>query len=147
MAQSKLYPVVMAGGSGSRLWPLSRVLYPKQFLCLKGDLTMLQTTICRLNGVECESPVVICNEQHRFIVAEQLRQLNKLTENIILEPAGRNTAPAIALAALAAPTANRPTRAILPWAATRWAKRQWALFFGLLTTRALAKASTTKGSR
>ncbi|STM16406.1 mannose-1-phosphate guanylyltransferase [Escherichia coli] len=99
MAQSKLYPVVMAGGSGSRLWPLSRVLYPKQFLCLKGDLTMLQTTICRLNGVECESPVVICNEQHRFIVAEQLRQLNKLTENIILEPAGRNTAPAIALAA------------------------------------------------
>ncbi|HEB0855406.1 TPA: mannose-1-phosphate guanylyltransferase ManC, partial [Citrobacter freundii] len=102
MSQSKLFPVVMAGGSGSRLWPLSRVLYPKQFLCLKGDLTMLQTTICRLNGVECESPVVICNEQHRFIVAEQLRQLNKLTENIILEPAGRNTAPAIALAALAA---------------------------------------------
>ena len=51
MAQSKLYPVVMAGGSGSRLWPLSRVLYPKQFLCLKGDLTMLQTTICRLKGV------------------------------------------------------------------------------------------------
>lgn len=96
MRQTKLYPVVMAGGSGSRLWPLSRVLYPKQFLCLKGDLTMLQTTICRLNGVECESPVVICNEQHRFIVAEQLRQLNKLTENIILEPAGRNTAPAIA---------------------------------------------------
>ncbi len=83
MRQTKLYPVVMAGGSGSRLWPLSRVLYPKQFLCLKGDLTMLQTTICRLNGVECESPVVICNEQHRFIVAEQLRQLNKLTENII----------------------------------------------------------------
>ncbi|EPE7489612.1 mannose-1-phosphate guanyltransferase [Cronobacter universalis] len=102
MSQSKLFPVIMAGGSGSRLWPLSRVLYPKQFLCLKGDLTMLQTTVCRLNGVQCESPVVICNEQHRFIVAEQLRQLNKLTENIILEPAGRNTAPAIALAALAA---------------------------------------------
>ena len=57
---------------------------------------MLQTTVNRLQGVECESPVVICNEQHRFIVAEQLRQLNKLTENIILEPAGRNTAPAIA---------------------------------------------------
>lgn len=101
MSQTQLYPVVMAGGSGSRLWPLSRVLYPKQFLCLKGELTMLQTTVCRLDGVECESPVVICNEQHRFIVAEQLRQLNKLTENIILEPAGRNTAPAIALAALA----------------------------------------------
>ncbi len=83
MSQTTLYPVVMAGGSGSRLWPLSRVLYPKQFLCLKGDLTMLQTTVNRLHGVECESPVVICNEQHRFIVAEQLRQLNKLTENII----------------------------------------------------------------
>lgn len=107
MSHSTLFPVVMAGGSGSRLWPLSRVLYPKQFLCLKGDLTMLQTTICRLNGVVCESPVVICNEQHRFIVAEQLRQLNKLTENIILEPAGRNTAPAIALAALAAKRQNR----------------------------------------
>jgi len=102
MSKNTLYPVVMAGGSGSRLWPLSRVLYPKQFLCLKGELTMLQTTVNRLNGVMCESPVVICNEQHRFIVAEQLRQLNKLTENIILEPAGRNTAPAIALAWLAA---------------------------------------------
>lgn len=101
MAQSKLYPVVMAGGSGSRLWPLSAYFTPSSFMP-EGDLTMLQTTICRLNGVECESPVVICNEQHRFIVAEQLRQLNKLTENIILEPAGRNTAPAIALAALAA---------------------------------------------
>lgn len=97
-----LFPVVMAGGSGSRLWPLSRVLYPKQFLCLEGELTMLQATINRLQGIECESPVVICNEQHRFIVAEQLRQMNKLTENIILEPVGRNTAPAIALAALAA---------------------------------------------
>ncbi|MBB1201476.1 mannose-1-phosphate guanyltransferase [Enterobacteriaceae bacterium 89] len=97
-----LFPVVMAGGSGSRLWPLSRVLYPKQFLCLDGELTMLQATIHRLQGIECESPVVICNEQHRFIVAEQLRQMEKLTKNIILEPVGRNTAPAIALAALAA---------------------------------------------
>ena len=102
MSQSTLFPVVMAGGSGSRLWPLSRVLYPKQFLCLKGEMTMLQATVNRLQGVKCASPVVICNEQHRFIVAEQLRQLNKLTENIILEPVGRNTAPAIALAALAA---------------------------------------------
>jgi mannose-1-phosphate guanylyltransferase len=98
----QITPVILAGGAGSRLWPLSRVLFPKQFLCLKGELTMLQTTISRLNGVECESPVVICNEEHRFIVAEQLRQLDKLTKNIILEPVGRNTAPAIALAALAA---------------------------------------------
>lgn len=97
-----LFPVIMAGGSGSRLWPRSRVLYPKQFLCLNGDLTMLQSTIRRLEGIACENPVVICNEQHRFIVAEQLRQLDRLTQNIILEPAGRNTAPAIALAALTA---------------------------------------------
>ncbi|NBC98913.1 mannose-1-phosphate guanyltransferase [Atlantibacter hermannii] len=102
MNQSTLYPVIMAGGSGSRLWPLSRVLYPKQFLCLKGELTMLQATVSRLDRVACKNPVVICNEQHRFIVAEQLRDLGKLAENIILEPVGRNTAPAVALAALAA---------------------------------------------
>ncbi|WP_333494607.1 mannose-1-phosphate guanyltransferase [Kluyvera sp. CHPC 1.251] len=102
MQETRLYPVIMAGGNGSRLWPLSRELYPKQFICLDGDLTMLQATIHRLQGIECESPVVICNEQHRFVVAEQLRQLDKLTKNIILEPVGRNTAPAIALAALAA---------------------------------------------
>jgi mannose-1-phosphate guanylyltransferase len=108
-----LFPVVMAGGSGSRLWPLSRVLYPKQFLCLEGELTMLQATINRLQGIECESPVVICNEQHRFIVAEQLRQMSKLTENIILEPVGRNTAPAIALAALAAVRAQHEGNALM----------------------------------
>ncbi|EAN7677836.1 mannose-1-phosphate guanylyltransferase/mannose-6-phosphate isomerase [Salmonella enterica subsp. enterica serovar Alachua] len=92
----------MAGGTGSRLWPLSRVLYPKQFLNLVGNSTMLQTTIARLNGIKCENPIVICNEDHRFIVAEQLRQIDKLTKNIILEPKGRNTAPAIALAAFIA---------------------------------------------
>jgi len=108
-----LFPVIMAGGSGSRLWPLSRVLYPKQFLCLEGDLTMLQATINRLHGIECESPVVICNEQHRFIVAEQLREMNKLTENIILEPVGRNTAPAIALAALATVNSQSNTSPIM----------------------------------
>ncbi|EFK6619379.1 TPA: mannose-1-phosphate guanyltransferase [Escherichia coli] len=100
--KNKIYPVIVAGGTGSRLWPLSRELYPKQFLCLQGKLTMLQTTLCRLNDLPCEEPIVICNEQHRFIVAEQLQQINKLTKNIILEPEGRNTAPAITLAALAA---------------------------------------------
>ncbi|EPZ5923167.1 mannose-1-phosphate guanylyltransferase/mannose-6-phosphate isomerase [Escherichia coli] len=101
-----LYPVIIAGGTGSRLWPLSRVLYPKQFLNLVGDSTMLQTTITRLDGIECENPIVICNEDHRFIVAEQLRQIGKLTKNIILEPKGRNTAPAIALAAFIAQKNN-----------------------------------------
>ncbi len=97
-----ILPVIMAGGSGSRLWPLSRDLMPKQFLNLDGKSTMLQATIKRLNGLDTLPPLVICNEEHRFIAAEQLRQLNQLNNNIILEPAGRNTAPAIALAALAA---------------------------------------------
>lgn len=98
----KLVPIVMAGGTGSRLWPLSRELFPKQFLKLDGSLTMLQATVQRLSGLACSNPMVICNEDHRFLVAEQLRELGKLTQNIILEPAGRNTAPAIALAAMTA---------------------------------------------
>ena len=97
-----LLPVIMAGGSGSRLWPLSRELYPKQFLQLDGEATMLQATVNRLQQLACAAPLVICNEDHRFLVAEQLRHLGKLAHNIILEPAGRNTAPAIALAALTA---------------------------------------------
>lgn len=93
-----LTPVIMAGGSGSRLWPLSRSLYPKQFLTLTGENTMLQETLCRLSALDVSAPLVICNEEHRFIVAEQLRSIDK-TGSIILEPVGRNTAPAIALAA------------------------------------------------
>lgn len=95
-----LLPVIMAGGTGSRLWPLSRELYPKQFICLHGKNSMLQETVNRLDGIQTRDPMVICNEEHRFLVAEQLRQVNKLSSNIILEPVGRNTAPAIALAAL-----------------------------------------------
>ena len=86
-----LLPVIMAGGTGSRLWPMSRELYPKQFLRLFGQNSMLQETITRLSGLEIHEPMVICNEEHRFLVAEQLRQLNKLSNNIILEPVGRNT--------------------------------------------------------
>lgn len=97
-----ILPVIMAGGSGSRLWPLSRDLMPKQFLKLDADLTMLQATVMRLQGLNAEAALVICNEDHRFVAAEQLRQINQLNNNIILEPAGRNTAPAIALAALTA---------------------------------------------
>ena len=99
---NKVIPVVMAGGSGTRLWPLSRGLFPKQFLTLQGQFTMLQNTILRIDELDCGIPLVISNEAHRFVVAEQLRQLNKLAGNIILEPVGRNTAPAIALAALQA---------------------------------------------
>lgn len=98
-----LYPVIMAGGSGSRLWPLSRQLNPKQFLpLLNPELSMLQETIKRLEGLDIGLPRLICNEQHRFLAAEQLRQLGMEKANILLEPVGRNTAPAIALAALQA---------------------------------------------
>lgn len=96
-------PVIMAGGSGTRLWPLSRQLNPKQFLPLVDcDLSMLQATIKRLDGLEYSAPSLICNDSHRFLAAEQLRQLGLSEINIILEPVGRNTAPAIALAALQA---------------------------------------------
>jgi mannose-1-phosphate guanylyltransferase len=92
-------PVIMAGGSGTRLWPLSRAGHPKQFLALHGEKTMLQQTAERLSGLPCAESITICNEEHRFFVAEQLREIDALGK-IILEPVGRNTAPAIALAAL-----------------------------------------------
>lgn len=98
-----LFPIIMAGGSGSRLWPLSRQLNPKQFLPLAdADFSMLQATIQRLAGLGAELPRLICNEQHRFLAAEQLRLLGLEKAGILLEPVGRNTAPAIALAALQA---------------------------------------------
>jgi mannose-1-phosphate guanylyltransferase len=105
-------PVIMAGGSGSRLWPLSRSLYPKQFLALTGEQTMLQETLQRLSNLDVNAPLVICNEEHRFIVAEQLRALDK-TGSIILEPVGRNTAPAIALAAEVTVNDNDPLLLVL----------------------------------
>lgn len=105
-----ILPVIMAGGTGSRLWPLSRDLMPKQFLKLDGENTMLQATVLRLQGLNALPPLVICNEEHRFIAAEQMRQISQLDHNIILEPVGRNTAPAIALAAM---TAVKRTRSSL----------------------------------
>jgi len=98
-----LFPVIMAGGSGSRLWPLSRQLNPKQFLTLvDAEHSLLQATIKRLEGLDAGLPLLICNEQHRFLAAEQLRLLDMEKANILLEPIGRNTAPAIALAAILA---------------------------------------------
>ena len=104
-----LQPIILSGGSGTRLWPFSREAYPKQFLSFCGDKTLLQETVCRVEDmkpdpaqVELRSPVVVCNELHRFLVAEQLRQLGFDDCAIILEPLGRNTAPALTLAALQA---------------------------------------------
>ena len=110
---SEIKAVIMAGGSGTRLWPLSRAAHPKQFLALDGDDTMLQATMKRLSGLNLKSSVTICNEEHRFFVAEQLREIDKLG-SIILEPVGRNTAPAIALAALSSPEGEDPLLLVLP---------------------------------
>jgi len=97
-----LVPVILSGGSGTRLWPLSRELHPKQFLPLVGEQTMLQDTVQRLAGLKAGAPIVVCNAHHRFLVAEQLRAIGSPAGDIILEPVGRNTAPAVAIAALAA---------------------------------------------
>jgi len=97
----QIIPVILSGGSGTRLWPLSRKQYPKQYLPLTGDNTMLQETILRLNGLDnITDPIIICNADHRFIVAEQCQQIDIVNPTILLEPVGRNTAPAIAAAAL-----------------------------------------------
>src|SRR6266436_6360270 len=98
-----LFPVILSGGAGTRLWPLSREMYPKQLLALTSQYSMLQDTALRLAGIEgARPPIVVCNEAHRFTVAEQFRALEMVPSAILLEPVGRNTAPAVALAALKA---------------------------------------------
>jgi mannose-1-phosphate guanylyltransferase/mannose-6-phosphate isomerase len=99
MAKHKIYPVILSGGAGSRLWPLSRSLYPKQLLPLSSEKTMIQETALRTSNDRFTRPLVICNEAHRFIVAEQMQEVGVRPLRIVLEPAGRNTAPAIAAAA------------------------------------------------
>ena len=99
----KLVPVVLCGGSGSRLWPISRASFPKQYLSMdpKIEDSFLQLTLKRLKGLaKSENPIILCNEEHRFITAEQLRKIKVKPKSIILEPFGKNTAPAVALAAL-----------------------------------------------
>lgn len=95
----KLVPLILAGGAGTRLWPLSRELFPKQFHALFGDRSLLQDTLLRAGAVTSELPIIVCNEDHRFLVAEQCREAGVRCLSLILEPVGRNTAPAIALAA------------------------------------------------
>ncbi|MFO7712849.1 mannose-1-phosphate guanylyltransferase/mannose-6-phosphate isomerase [Desulfosarcina sp.] len=111
-----ILPVILAGGSGTRLWPLSRALYPKQLISLVDRRTMLQNTILRVEGLEHSvKPMVVCNDEYRFMVAEQLRQIDITADAIILEPVGRNTAPALAVAALwALEKGDDPVLLILP---------------------------------
>ena len=103
MSSEYLFPIILSGGFGSRLWPLSRKSFPKQFLSLdtSSKKSLLQKTQERISTIEniC-NPIIICNEEHRFIVAEQMREINIKPNSILLEPFGRNTAPAIALGAL-----------------------------------------------
>lgn len=121
-----ILPVIMAGGSGSRLWPLSRQLNPKQLLKLCGESTLLQQTLSRLQGMEALGPTIICNEDHRFMVAEQLRQLGVQGAGVLLEPVGRNTAPAIALAALNAVVKGNDDPILLVLAADHYIADQTA---------------------
>lgn len=114
----KIQPVILSGGSGTRLWPMSREQYPKQLLPLFNDRTMLQATALRLESageMAVERPIVVSNEEYRFIVAEQLRQAGRTAATIILEPVGRNTAPAMTLAALLASTeGGDPVLVVMP---------------------------------
>ncbi|WP_018868249.1 MULTISPECIES: mannose-1-phosphate guanylyltransferase/mannose-6-phosphate isomerase [unclassified Thioalkalivibrio] len=103
----ELQPVILAGGTGTRLWPVSRSHYPKQFLPLTGEQTLLQQTVTRLEGLHTASPLLLANVEHRFLAAEQLRAIGIEQARILLEPEGRNTAPAIALAALQARAEGR----------------------------------------
>ena len=97
-----IIPVILAGGSGTRLWPLSRECHPKQLLALVNDKTMLQNTLLRVQGLQgVGAPIVVCTEEHRFLVAEQVRAMG-IAATIIIEPVGRDTAPAVAVAALEA---------------------------------------------
>src|SRR5579864_5486657 len=96
-----IHPVILSGGSGTRLWPMSRSLYPKQLLALTGERSLLQETALRLaGGGGFAAPLVIANEEHRFIIAEQLRAIGVDAAAVVLEPVGRNTAPAATIAAL-----------------------------------------------
>ena len=96
-----IVPVILSGGSGTRLWPMSRSLYPKQLLALFGDSSLLQQTVLRVAGQPCfATPLIVANEEHRFIIAEQLREISAAPEALLLEPIGRNTAPAACVAAL-----------------------------------------------
>ena len=116
--ENKLIPVILCGGTGSRLWPLSRRSYPKQYLSLNDEnsLSFLQITLQRINNLkDIQPPIIVCNEEHRFITAEQIRKINIKPSSILLEPFSKNTAPAITCAALqSSSNGEDPILLILP---------------------------------
>ena len=118
LKSNELLPVILCGGTGSRLWPLSRKSFPKQYLSIdpKANFSFLQTTLNRIKSLEnIHSPIIVCNEEHRFITAEQLREINIKPHTILLEPHSKNTAPAIGIAALSSLTkGSDPILLILP---------------------------------
>src|SRR5258708_38101515 len=108
-----IHPVILSGGSGTRLWPMSRSLYPKQLLALTGERSLLQQTVLRVAGeFGFAPPLIIANEEHRFIIAEQLREIGAVADALVLEPVGRNTAPAACVAAVRL-AAHRPDALML----------------------------------
>src|ERR1700749_1004304 len=100
MSGKAIYPVMLSGGSGTRLWPLSRASLPKQLLALHGERTMIQETVLRAALPDAQAPLLLCSEGHRFLVAEQMQEIGVTPRAIVLGPMGRNTAPAAAVAAL-----------------------------------------------
>lgn len=136
-----IHPVLLSGGSGTRLWPASRALYPKQLLPLLGPRTLLQETALRLQGAGFAPPTVICNEVHRFIVLEQLAAVGAPPRDVVLEPAGRNTAPAITAAALLLSQADPEAVMLVAPSDHRIADRQ-----GFLAAVALAEAAAQDGA-
>ena len=137
-----LIPVILSGGSGSRLWPLSRKLLPKQFLPLVSDQSMFQDTISRLRGIpDATAPIVVCSNEHRFLAAEQLQRISVTALSQILEPEGRNTAPAVAVAAMAA-AEHDPESIILVLAADHLIRNEAA--FSAAVQRAAVQARAGK---
>jgi mannose-1-phosphate guanylyltransferase/mannose-6-phosphate isomerase len=137
-----LIPVVLSGGSGSRLWPLSRALLPKQFLPLVSERSMLQDTVSRLRGIpDATAPIVVCSNDHRFLAADQLQRIGVTALAQILEPEGRNTAPAVAVAAMAA-VEHEPESIILVLAADHLIRHEEA--FRAAVQRALVQAGAGK---
>ena len=120
MSSISVVPVIMAGGSGTRLWPLSRAGFPKQFLVLAGNTSLFQQAVARLQGladaeIAVQPPLVVGNEEHRFLVLDQLREVKSEPAAVLLEPMGRNTAPALTLAALQAlQDGNDPVLVVTP---------------------------------